>query len=120
MYPRPLFVMIHSGEFEHEDGSAAVDTPADSNVGAAVEFSHDTFKDPGGEFGSSLVSEEEPTGVGVADEGEDLGFCGSEVPGSTGYPAGFELLDEGVVRRLGLRKISVTVRVGEEIAQKCS
>jgi hypothetical protein len=53
-----------------------VDAPADPDIGASVEFAHDAFEDAGGQFGSAFVAEEEPAGVGVADEGEDFRFGG--------------------------------------------
>jgi hypothetical protein len=50
--PWPPGVMILAGESEHEQCSAAVDAPADPNVGASVEFAHDAFEDTGGQWAS--------------------------------------------------------------------
>ncbi len=97
-------------ELDHEDGSDAGDGPADPDVGAAVHLAHDAFEDAGADFGSAFVAEEESSGGGVGEEGEDLVLGGSEVGGGGSGAAGFGVSDEVGVRGAG--GVEVVVPVG--------
>ena len=93
-------------ELDHEDRSHAWDRPPHSDVGPAVHLAHDPLQHAGAELRSPLVSEEEPAGAGVGEEGEHLGLRCAQVAGRGSGAAGTGVVDEVA---LGIQSYAVVV-----------